>query len=224
MGYEFRDGKMSRLTIGVPILMAFLALFLMKGMFDSSQLRQSVVADNEMGTKHESEQSIEPASLTYALTTTLYPDASATMVYTSAGGTIVNLYFPLHATDITRTMALITHTTLSRPGFLIGEFAFSLHSIGGGVYDGYFVNFFAPVSLTIHYDDSFIPMGIAEAEAQMEYIQWWGEWRLIEETCYPPQQFLHDEENNIISGLICRPALYAYVGTHSQYLPVVFQN
>lgn len=214
---------MNRLTIGVPILAAFLILFLLESVFDSFLLHQSVMANDNAEAKIDNQHFEESVKQTYALTTTLYPDTSATMVYTSDGNTIINLYFPPHATDITRTMALITQTTISRPGYMIGEFAFSLTSIGNGVYDGYFVNFFSPVSLTIRYDDSFIPIGISETEAQMDYVQWTG-WQPIENTCYPPQLFQYDEENNVISGLICKPALYAYLGTHSQYFPIVTNN
>lgn len=211
---------MNRLIISAPILIALFALLLLENILDSSMVRPIAVADNGRNTDIKSSQFLGSVAQTYALTTTLFPDASATMVYTSTAGTIINLYFPPQTTDITRTIALITQTEVPRPGFVGGEFAFSLTSIGGGVDDGYFVHFFAPVSLTISYDDSFIPTDMTEAESQMYFVQW-KDWSSIENTCSPPQSFHYDEDNNVISGLICRPALYAYLGTNWQYLPIV---
>jgi hypothetical protein len=210
--------KISPLIISsIPILSALLAVVLLSITLKSAKSYETNLDFNSTKWQTPSGSGI---TQTYPITIILYPDLPANLVYTTTDGTLIELDFPPHVTDITRTVAFSTHTNITRSGFTSGGLAFSLTSLGDGVADSYFVLFLEPVTLTIKYSDDVIPPPALEAESRVYYVQW-TQWRFAEESCYPTQTFDYNVQDNTITGLICRPALYAYLGTHHQFLPVI---
>jgi len=159
---------------------------------------------------------------TFMISVTLHPSDSASLVYMNADGTLAQLNFPPHTTDVTRTIYLITETSTSAPGMVFTGYAFGLIPFRNGVIDKQY-RFLRPVSVTIEYRDDIVPIGMSEIQIEL-YHSTTSQWIRAGDTCNPPLAFQQDTDLNTMTGFICAPAYYGIFGAHRHYLPSVWKS
>lgn len=158
----------------------------------------------------------------FVISATLYPNTSTSLIYTNTDGVIAELIFPQYTTDITRTIYFVTVTDTYAPGMLFSGYAFGLIPFRDGAIDKQY-EFLQPVSLTVKYPDSIIPLSLSETQLGI-YHPTGEQWIPAGNTCEPSMVFYQNLEQNLFIGSICNLAYYAIFGSHHHYLPIVAQH
>jgi len=166
------------------------------------------------------------------LTTTLYPTAEVTLIYTDPWGLTTTLYAPAGAVTQSLTLRYVPQVTYAYTlpqdwGF--GDHAFDLEVLSNGLPLQGFV-FSQPLTITVNYTDSDI-LGLDENTLRLYF--WDGsqsQWVDGATTCVPTSTYHLYTQENRLELAICHLSRWGMMGMGTEeerryiYLPLVLRN
>jgi hypothetical protein len=160
------------------------------------------------------------------VSTTIYPDSAAWLVYTDTQSLPPGGGLPSRFDFVTGTVP-VTSTVWVTPTFSGGEagYAFAGHAFEMSVTPESGLEaaavFSQPVTVTIHYSQRDV-WGLVD-EGGLALWQWsGGAWVDAAQTCSPESSYERDLDNNVIRVAFCQPGRFILVGpAHQSYLAVI---